>query len=42
MKTISNLLTSQVEKEEVVVDLEKKEVVTNSMTWTTERPPQII
>ena len=32
---------SKVEKEEVVVVLEKKKkVVTNSMTWTTEQPPQ--
>ena len=32
---------SKVEKEEVVVVLEKmKRVVANSMTWTTEQPPQ--
>ena len=32
---------SKVDKEEVVVVLEKKEkVVTNSMTWRTEQPPQ--
>ena len=32
---------SKVEREEVVVVLEKKKnVVTNSMTWTTKQPPQ--
>ena len=32
---------SKVEKEEVVVVLEKKKnVVTNSMTWTTEQSPE--
>ena len=30
----------KVEKEVVVVVLEKKKVVTNLMTWTTEQPPQ--
>ena len=32
---------SKLEKEEAVVVLEKKKnVVANSMTWTTEQPPQ--
>ena len=33
---------SKVDKEEVVVVLEKEKVITNSMTWRTEQPAQTV